>query len=127
VIATTPVTDLPFGHPGSPSDYVRVTITTTRDPYFIHLVYSGPLVVTVRATSYCYHGMVGAAGGNYAIISLKPTGNNGMKVNGNGSTTINSGGIHVNSDAGGALFCSGNHATLGADPIDGRRQHVRTF
>ncbi len=118
VITTeTPVNDLPAGHAGSADDYVRVTITALRPSYFIHLVYEGPLAVTARATSYCYHGKVGAAGGSYAIISLKPTGKDGYKVNGNGATTVTGGGVHINSDHSAAMFCSGNHSKLSADPI----------
>jgi len=119
-----PISGAYIGNP----NYFQVTITETLKTVLIHLVYKGPVQVTVTAVSFARPG--GSPVSGNAIVALDKTGCGIVQSNGGGNPQTSGiattgGGIFANSNGsqctGGndVLDTNGNNATIHADPAYG--------
>lgn len=93
--------------------YVRASIDSPKTPFFIQLVFPGPMSVTSSTIGYCFPSMSNVLPGRSAIVSLRPTGcvdaNPPFKVAGGADVWVHSGDIFINSDCSDkALWTTGN-------------------
>ena len=92
-------TDLPANAPGSSTEYVAVTIRRQIEPFFIQIVYNGPLTITVEGIARCKPAQDASFFKDNALVACSTdcnAGNPGIKVNGNGTITIGNGGTFSN-------------------------------
>ena len=97
-------------------DYVEVVISSDVEASFSQVIFAGDLGVSARAVAHCAQGGGELAGGN-ALVALKSTGNCTFDANGNGSITVNGGGIQVNSNSATRAGCASGNALVNADSI----------
>jgi hypothetical protein len=78
--------------------YVQVRITSIVDPVFAHYVYDGLLINTVTAVARARPASIYPFGSGDAVVGLAKTGCAVVWSHGSANTTIEGGGIFVNSD-----------------------------
>lgn len=94
---------------------VEVQITTQTRPSLIHLVYSGPLVNTVKAVSRVRTSDTSGLFEGSAIVGLKPDGCDVVRAGGTPDTRIHNGDIYVNSSDPSCAFRQHGSATVKLD------------
>lgn len=92
VVISNPPVD---GEGAGNSDYVQVKITGEKDPYFIHLVYQGPLEVTTDSVAYCKEAIDMST--IPAVLALADVGECSIKtLDWTGASVTIDGGMHSN-------------------------------
>ncbi len=114
---TVEVNNPPISGPyaGDP-DYIEVLINSDVEGSFSQVIFSGSLGVSARAVAHCTQGGGELAGGN-GLVALKSTGDCTLAASGNGSITVNGGGIQVNSNSATRAGCASGNAHVNADSI----------
>lgn len=82
-----------------PNSYIQVVIRQTVPTQLIHMVYSGPVELTVEAVAWSVPGTYAPPVANQALVALDPTACNALEFNGNGTVTLVGGGAMSNSNA----------------------------
>ena len=83
----------------SDTNYVEVVITQTVSTSFAHLVYSGPVQLTVRAVARAYPSNPTPLIPGEALVALSPDACDALNFHGNGDTLLTGGGAFSNSTA----------------------------
>ncbi|MDA1329787.1 MAG: hypothetical protein DWG76_00625 [Chloroflexi bacterium] len=97
------------------AEYVEVKITSTREPGFSQLVFSGPFQTSVYSLAHCAPAAIEPVG-DYGILALNPSDKDAFKNNGNGTLKMTGGGVYVNSNhASMAMVTAGNGVIIAPD------------
>ncbi len=81
------------------TDYLEVVITQTVSTSFAHLVYAGPVQLTVRAVALAIPNTPSPLVPGEALVALNESACDGINFFGNGTTNLTGGGAFSNSDA----------------------------
>lgn len=100
---STVTADMPPVHTPNPQyngnpEYIEVTITHTVGTSFIHLVYQGPVQLTVSAVARARPSRIAPIVEGQALVALSETECSALWFTGNGTTTITGGGAFSNSN-----------------------------
>ncbi len=113
------VYDPPINGPYAGKDeYIQVIITSTVNTSFAQFVFGGPLRNTVEAVAHAKPGSIGPMFPGQAMVGLAPNGCSVFWTHGTANSTLQNGGIFVNSnDPTCAFQLSGGAGTLTAESV----------
>ena len=112
---TVEVNHPPLSGPKAGDDeFVEVVITSNVESAFSQVIFSGPLSASARAVGHC-SGSGGPPGGDNGIIVLDSDNSCAFNATGNGSITVNGGGIQVDSNNFTSAACATGNAQVNAE------------
>lgn len=98
------------------AEYIEVLITSIVDGSFSQVIMPGALEASARAVSHCVQGGGQLAGGA-GLLVLDSDNSCAFNASGNGSITVNNGGIQINSNNATQAGCASGNAEVNADTI----------
>ncbi|MCL5429268.1 MAG: pilus assembly protein TadG-related protein [Chloroflexi bacterium] len=111
---TVEINHPPLSGPKAGDDeFIEVIITSSVDGAFSQVIYPGLLEASARAVGHC-SGAGGPPGGNNGIIVLDSDNSCAFNATGNGSITVNGGGIQVDSNNFTSAACATGNAQVNA-------------